>query len=87
MHNDNPPQELALALRARRSEQGLTQKQVGDLLGVDQSTYARYEAGTFEPDRTRELWDRLQAFLNMETSEFHGLMIETSFRIRERRAL
>ncbi|RYC70674.1 helix-turn-helix domain-containing protein [Spirosoma sordidisoli] len=39
-------QQTAEQLKNARKAQGLTQKQVGELLGIDESTYNRYESGT-----------------------------------------
>lgn len=36
-------------LRALRVERGFTQKQVAEMLGIDRTTYAKYEAGANEP--------------------------------------
>lgn len=37
-------------LRALRKERKETQQVIADILGVDRTTYAKYELGTFEPN-------------------------------------
>ncbi|MBD1581232.1 helix-turn-helix transcriptional regulator [Pseudoalteromonas sp. S16_S37] len=37
--------ELQTGIRALRKERGLTQKQLGSLLGVDQATISNFESG------------------------------------------
>lgn len=58
-------------LRERRLEQGLTQKQVADLLGVDSTTYAHYESGRRFPNKAH-----LQSLC-----EKFGISFEESFPI------
>ena len=41
---------LATHLRLLREKNGLTQKQVADMLNIDRSTYAYYESGKTRPD-------------------------------------
>lgn len=41
---------LATHLRLLREKNGLTQRQVADMLNIDRSTYAYYESGKTRPD-------------------------------------
>lgn len=41
-------QQRGDALRRMRESRGLTQKQLGDLIGVSQSTVDKYESGIFD---------------------------------------
>ena len=40
---------IASRLRALRKSKGLTQKQVGEAVGIAERNYRRYEAGTTDP--------------------------------------
>lgn len=42
--------EISDKLKALRKERGLTQSQVGDVIGAERSTIACYESGTRKPD-------------------------------------
>ena len=41
--------QFAEKLKNERAKTGLTQNQVADLLGIERSTYAKYECGTSKP--------------------------------------
>ena len=41
--------QLGEKLKKERAKTELTQKQVADLLGIERSTYTKYESGTVDP--------------------------------------
>lgn len=47
--------DMSARLKAIRTERNLSQKQMGDLMGVSQTTYGSYEAGRTEPG-ARAIW-------------------------------
>jgi len=66
-HPWTPPGSVAAWLRIARRALGLTQRDLGELLGVDPATVPGWEAGRHRP--TRALMARLRAILaNSEAS-------------------
>ena len=41
--------KLGQRLKRERAKMGVTQNQIADLLGVERSSYAKYEDGTVDP--------------------------------------
>lgn len=58
------------AIRARRKELGLTQKELGDLVGCNESTISQYESGKRWPQQ--EMLLKLAEALHMSVSEMTG---------------
>ena len=57
-------------LRALRTQQGATQKEMADFLGVDRTTYTKYESGKSEP--SNEIQQRLAAFFKVSIDYLTG---------------
>lgn len=49
-------------LKRTRKRKGLTQKELGGMLGITESTYSKYEAGKVNP--SLEMLDKLAVALN-----------------------
>ena len=47
---NNDKQSVAMRLKLLRTEEGLTQNEVAEKLGVTQQTYSKYEKGTSNVD-------------------------------------
>lgn len=58
-------------LRTLRASQGKTQQQVADALGIDRTTYAKYETGTNEPSLA--VLRQLAAYYGTTTDYMLGL--------------
>ena len=83
--------EFAERLRQQRSKLGLTQQQVADRIGVEVSTYAKYENGTNLPnsERAKELCALLEIpfkdhFPLVRNLEFHPEQIQRLSVTKER---
>lgn len=48
-------EQLGERLKKERTKMGLTQQQIADILGVERSTYTKYECGSSKPS-TRILY-------------------------------
>ena len=59
------------AIRTARIRAGLKQQEVADRLGIERSSYARYEGGSREPDMGT--LNRLAAILNVSTDFLLGV--------------
>ncbi|HIY22456.1 MAG TPA: helix-turn-helix domain-containing protein [Candidatus Flavonifractor merdigallinarum] len=57
-------------LKAYRTHIGKTQKEVADYLGIERSTYAKYENGSSEP--TFDTLRRLSEYFNTSIDELMG---------------
>ena len=79
--------ELGPALKAAREKRGLTQVEAGALFGVTSAAWNRWEAGVADPQPDREIYRMLRDFLELSPSKFNELMLETRFRVKERRAI
>lgn len=77
--------ELGDALKETRQALRLTQEQVAKRLDLQTPTYNRYETGATFPEADRELYRSLREFLKLTPTKFNELMIETGYRVRERR--
>jgi len=77
--------ELGDALKETRLGLGLTQDQVAKQLEIQTPTYNRYETGGTFPEADRELYRKLREFLKLSPTRFNELMIETGYRVKERR--
>ncbi len=78
------PETLGQLLRRRRTEMGLTQKQMAPRIGLAQSEVSRLERDTMSvPD---DAWDQLLAGLGITESEI-GPYLAASARLRVLRQL
>lgn len=66
----NPASRLSALIRSRRSELGVTQEHIAGLLGVKQSTVARWELGERTPRGYQML--RLCRLLRIDPDEVLG---------------
>lgn len=57
-------------LKNLRSEKNWTQKDVADMLGIDRTTYAKYESGASEPNF--EMLKRLREIFDVQTDTLLG---------------
>lgn len=62
-----PYPELALLIKKRRTQLGLTQQFVTDMVGMDQTTLARWENGQRQP--SGPLFERLRLYLRLTDDE------------------
>ena len=67
---------LAVVLRRRRSELGLTLKQVADAVGVSEATVQRWEAGTMSIRYNRIV--KLAEVLHVNPQEFFGWHVDVN---------
>lgn len=67
---------LAVVLRRRRSELGLTLKQVADAVGVSEATVQRWEAGTMSIRYDRIV--KLAEVLHVNPQEFFGWHVDVN---------
>jgi transcriptional regulator with XRE-family HTH domain len=61
-------------LRAFRNRQGISQRRLAQLLGVNESTISRIEGGSRRPPRSAEFYNRLRALPGLGNDEFEGLL-------------
>ena len=47
---ENDKQSVAMRLKLLRTEEGLTQNEIAEKLGISQQTYSKYEKGTSNVD-------------------------------------
>lgn len=57
---------LAQVLRDKRREEGLTQDEAAERLGVSQQTVAKWELGTTRPARKRDVTEAIAGFLGID---------------------
>ena len=67
---------LAIVLRQRRKELGLTLKQVADAVGVSEATVQRWEAGTMSIRYNRVV--KLAEVLRVNPQEFFGWHVDVN---------
>ncbi len=63
----NLHRRLMANLKSRRRELNLTQRQLGDLLGMGQSAYSQIENGHFEP--SMEMTERIAKTLGLDPGD------------------
>ncbi|NLI59583.1 MAG: helix-turn-helix transcriptional regulator [Clostridium sp.] len=61
---------LSEKLKELRKEKGVTQNEVAKLLGVDRSTYGKYETGDSTPDADKLMW--LAEYFNVSVDYLLG---------------
>lgn len=67
-----PSRELGKRLRERRESERWSHEEAADYFGVAQSTYTRWEAGQFFPERGPRL-NRIAAWLGMTAEDINRL--------------
>ncbi len=68
--------QIGDALRAQQKAQGLSQRDLGDRFGVDQTTVSRWVRGKQAPER--HLWPDLADFLGLELGELTTMLLASS---------
>lgn len=68
--------EVGKRIKSRRKQLGLTQKQLGELVGLSEGSVSRYESGSIKDAPTQKLNDFAKA-LSIEVAWIIGFKAET----------
>ena len=63
-------------IRAKRKEKGLTQKQLGDMIGLSDRAVSRWENGESFPDVSQNGSFSLQNFIAFDSNKYDNILLD-----------